>query len=80
VAAVAVLVLGIGFSRVALGVHFVSDVLAGYVLGAAWTVAMAAAFRAWRRESGEPAPPTDRGLEPDHAADIDPGRRDASAR
>jgi len=43
-------VLAIGFSRVALGVHFVSDVLAGYVLGAAWVAAMTAAFRAWQRE------------------------------
>jgi len=43
-------VLAIGFARVALGVHFVSDVLAGYVLGAGWVAAMTAAFRAWRRE------------------------------
>jgi len=43
-------VLAIGFARVFLGVHFVSDVLAGYVLGAAWVVAMTAAFRAWQRE------------------------------
>lgn len=44
------MVLGIGFSRVALGVHYVSDVLAGYVLGAAWVTAMTAAFTAWRIE------------------------------
>jgi membrane-associated phospholipid phosphatase len=43
-------VLAIGFARVGLGVHFVSDVLAGYVLGLAWVVAMTAAFRAWQRE------------------------------
>jgi len=43
-------VLAVGFARVALGVHFVSDVLAGYVLGAAWVAAMTAAFRAWQRE------------------------------
>jgi membrane-associated phospholipid phosphatase len=48
------MVLGIGFSRVALGVHYVSDVLAGYVLGAAWVAAMTAAFAAWRRERGQP--------------------------
>ena len=47
------MVLGIGFSRVALGVHFASDVLAGYVLGAAWVAAMTAAFDAWRRERGQ---------------------------
>lgn len=38
------MVLAIGFSRVALGVHFVSDVVAGFVLGAAWVAAMASAF------------------------------------
>jgi membrane-associated phospholipid phosphatase len=39
------MVLGIGLSRVALGVHYVSDVLAGYVLGAAWATAMIASFK-----------------------------------
>jgi membrane-associated phospholipid phosphatase len=33
---VAVLVLAIGFSRLYLGVHFLSDVLAGYAVGIAW--------------------------------------------
>jgi membrane-associated phospholipid phosphatase len=40
----AVMVLAIGFSRIALGVHYVSDVVGGFVLGAAWVAAMAAAF------------------------------------
>jgi undecaprenyl-diphosphatase len=47
------MVLAIGFSRVALGVHYASDVLAGFVLGAAWVTAMTAAFAAWRRERGK---------------------------
>jgi len=34
----------IGFSRIALGVHYVSDVLGGYFLGAVWVAAAAAAF------------------------------------
>jgi membrane-associated phospholipid phosphatase len=37
-------VIAIGFSRVALGVHYLSDVLGGFVLGAAWVAAMSAAF------------------------------------
>jgi undecaprenyl-diphosphatase len=45
-------VLGIGFSGVALGVHYASDVLAGYVLSAAWVAAMTPAFAARRREHG----------------------------
>ncbi len=47
-------VLAIGFARVGLGVHFVSDVLAGYVLGGAWVAAMAAAFRTWVAEGAAP--------------------------
>jgi undecaprenyl-diphosphatase len=37
-------VLAIGFSRIALGVHFMSDVVGGFVLGAAWVAAMSALF------------------------------------
>jgi len=59
-----VFVLAIGFARVTLGVHYVSDVLAGYVLGAAWVAAMIAAFNAWRRERGRPAADPAQGLEP----------------
>jgi membrane-associated phospholipid phosphatase len=39
-----VAVSAIGFSRIALGVHYVSDVVGGLVLGVAWVAAMAAAF------------------------------------
>lgn len=39
-------VLGIGLSRVALAVHYVSDVLAGYLLGLAWIAVMVAVFGA----------------------------------
>jgi len=61
------MVLAIGFARVTLGVHFVSDVLAGYALGAAWVAAMIAAFNAWRRDAGKPAADPMRGLEGRHA-------------
>jgi len=64
VGAAVVYVLAIGFARVTLGVHYVSDVLAGYALGAAWVAAMIAAFNAWRRERGRPAADPAEGLEP----------------
>ena len=64
VAGAVVMVLAIGFSRVALGVHFVSDVVGGYVLGAAWVALSAAAFQAWRRERGRREQPVARGLDP----------------
>lgn len=43
-----VVTLAIGFSRVALAAHYMSDVVAGYLVGAAWVAAMAAAFHIWR--------------------------------
>jgi undecaprenyl-diphosphatase len=70
VAGSAAMVLAIGFSRVALGVHFASDVVAGYVLGAAWVAATSALFSAWRREGGQPSVEVEEGLEPEHAAEL----------
>jgi len=61
------MVLAIGFSRVALGVHYVSDVLGGYVLGAAWVAAMAAAFNAMRVDRGRRPVDLKEGLEPEQA-------------
>jgi PAP2 superfamily len=46
------MVLAIGFSRVALGVHYLSEVVGGFVLGAAWVAAVAAAFNAMRVDRG----------------------------
>jgi membrane-associated phospholipid phosphatase len=66
----------IGFSRVALGVHYVSDVLAGWVLGLAWVALMTAAFSMWRRETGRPPVEPTRGLEPEEAARLRPGPPD----
>jgi undecaprenyl-diphosphatase len=49
---VAVSVVGaVSLARVVLGVHFVSDVLAGITLGVAWVAATTWAYVAWRRET-----------------------------
>lgn len=58
---VATLVAVIGFSRLALGVHYLSDVAGGVVLGLAWLTLSTAAFRIWHQERAPPVPPaTDR--------------------
>ena len=49
VGAVVLVVVLVGFTRLALGVHFVSDVLAGWAIGAAWLAAATAAFLRWLR-------------------------------
>jgi undecaprenyl-diphosphatase len=73
VAAVVALIVLIGFSRVALGVHYVSDVIGAWLLGAAWLGATTYAFQAWRQETGRPkAPPLREGLEPESARAVEP--------
>ncbi|MBO3746206.1 phosphatase PAP2 family protein [Streptosporangiaceae bacterium NEAU-GS5] len=58
--------LSVGFTRIALGVHWVSDVVAGIVLGVAVIVATAAAFETWRRDVGRtPVQPHSEGVEPE---------------
>jgi undecaprenyl-diphosphatase len=62
------LVLAIGASRLLLGVHFLSDVLAGFVLGLAWLIGATAAFEIWRVERGRPRThPLEEGVEPEAA-------------
>jgi undecaprenyl-diphosphatase len=72
VGSAALIVVAIGASRIALGVHFVSDVLAGWLLGAAWICVTAYAFRVWRREAGRPTVSPAEGLEPEAARDLAP--------
>jgi membrane-associated phospholipid phosphatase len=67
IALAAFMVLAIGFSRIALGVHYLSDVLGGFVLGGAWVAAMAAAFNAMRVERGRRSVNVSEGLEPEQS-------------
>jgi undecaprenyl-diphosphatase len=54
VVAAALIVSTVALARVALGVHFVSDVLAGIALGVVWVAVTTWAYVAWRRETGQP--------------------------
>ncbi|MBW8484101.1 phosphatase PAP2 family protein [Actinomadura parmotrematis] len=69
-----------GLCRVALGVHYLSDVLAGWILGAAVVIATVAAFETWRRaEHRPPAHPAEDGVEPEAADRIAPSHRTTGA-
>lgn len=65
------LVVVVGLTRIALGVHFVSDVLAGWLIGTGWLLVTATAFRNWRRHEGLAVPPAVEGLAPEVADDLD---------
>lgn len=56
---------GVGYTRVALGVHWVSDVVGGWLLGLAVVTATALAFEAWRADTGRRRAPVIEGLEPE---------------
>jgi undecaprenyl-diphosphatase len=59
VASSALLALSIGLSRVYLGHHWLTDVLAGWLLAAAWLTVVVVAHRAWllgREAADEPSP------------------------
>ena len=60
-----VLVALIAGSRLALGVHFVSDVVGGFILGLAWLAMSTAAFSIWRTERGKPPVHLTQGVEPE---------------
>jgi undecaprenyl-diphosphatase len=63
--AAAALVLVTGFDRIGLGVHYVSDVLAGWGVALVTVLATTVAFERWRRTEGLPPSTTDQGLDPE---------------
>jgi undecaprenyl-diphosphatase len=70
---VAAIVVLVGFSRLALGVHFLSDVIGGWSLGIAWIGLCATAFELLRYHEGlRVTEPLEEGLEPEAADDLRP--------
>lgn len=74
---VVAVVLAVGFTRVALGVHYATDVLGGWLLGLLWLALTTEVFRQWRRDRGMPEVHLSQGLVPEAANDLRPvsGRR-----
>lgn len=69
----AVVVLLIGLDRIALGVHYVSDVVAGWIVALALLVGTAGAFEIWRREQGQPPSTPSEGVDPEAADELAEG-------
>jgi membrane-associated phospholipid phosphatase len=61
----AALVLLTGYDRIALGVHYVSDVVAGWVVALACLAGTTAAFEIWRREHGLRPSTVEEGVDPE---------------
>jgi undecaprenyl-diphosphatase len=69
----ALAVFAVGYSRVALGVHWVTDVVGAWLLAVALLAASVSAFQTWRVEHGlRPARPATEGVEPEEAAEVLP--------
>lgn len=62
----------IGFTRVALGVHYPTDVVAGYALGIGWLMLGTAAFSIWRTDVGLERVRISAGVEPEAQGSSEP--------
>jgi undecaprenyl-diphosphatase len=70
---IAALVAVIGFSRMLLGVHFLSDVLGAWAVGIVWLGVTATAFELTGHATGQPvSDPITEGLQPGVGADLRP--------
>ncbi|MGN2637709.1 phosphatase PAP2 family protein [Nocardia takedensis] len=66
------IVVVVGLSRIALGVHYLTDVLAGWLLGILWLALTTVAFHRWRRDTREQAGPLPGDVAPDEREDLRP--------
>lgn len=66
----AAVVLVTGYDRIALGVHYISDVVAGWGVALAVLAGTSAAFEIWRREHGRRPSPMSEGVEPEAAGSL----------
>lgn len=66
-AAAVLIPLLVATTRVLLGVHYLSDVVAGLLLGFGWAAVCTTVFALWRRDEGRRVDPYDEGLQPEFA-------------